>query len=89
MRHVQELRYDGCARDLDQYDVVKADTVERVQESELALDLVGLDHGLEHVADRQGLALTGEMISDGENGTEVVRRVSPWAIPTSIQYDRF
>ena len=57
--------------------MVEPDSIVRVLEGQTTLDLVGLDHGLENVAHRDRLALAGEMISVGENGAKVVRRVAP------------
>ena len=71
-RHSHHLGHHRSASNLDEDDVVETDTVERVQEGEAALDLVRLDHGLENIAHQDRLALTGEMIGDGEDGTEVV-----------------
>ena len=72
LRHSHHLRHHRSASNLDEHDVVETNAVERVQQGETALDLVGLDHGLENVAHRDRLALAGEMISDGENGAKVV-----------------
>ena len=58
--------------------MVEADTVERVEQREAALDLVRFDHALEDVLDRDGLALTRQVVRDGEDGPEVVGRVPPW-----------
>ena len=77
-RDVQELGHDGGRGDLDEDDVVEADTVERVEQREAALDLVRFDHALEDVLDRDGLALTRQVVRDGEDGSEVVGRVAPW-----------
>ena len=57
--------------------MVEADTVERVEQGKLALDLMRLDHGLEDVAHGQRLALAREVVGDGEDRAEVVRGVSP------------
>jgi hypothetical protein len=77
---------NGSSGNLDQDDVVQADLVEGVLESQNTLDLVCLDHGLENVADLQDLAVpnvtagavgAGDPVGDGENTTEVVRGVAP------------
>lgn len=57
--------------------MVETDAVEGVQESKTTLDLVGLDHTLENVTNGQRLTLTGEMVCNGEDGTKVVRGVTP------------
>ena len=75
---LQQLRHDGRAGYLDEYDVVETDTVERVQEGETTLNLVRLDHALQDVTDRQWLALPREMVCDSEDGAKVVRWVSPY-----------
>lgn len=77
INYVQQLGHNSCACNLDKNNVVETDAVEGVQESKTTLDFVGLDHTLEDIADLQWLALTGKVISDGEDGTEVVRGVTP------------
>ena len=49
--------------------MIKADSVERVEERETSLDLVGFDHAFQKILDRQSLAFSGEMIRDSENST--------------------
>lgn len=67
--------------DLDENDVVETDLVVRVEESEAALNLVGLDHALENIADGELLAIgevaaglvgAGDPVGDGEDGAKVV-----------------
>ena len=48
------------------------------------MDLVRLDHGLQHVVHGHGFALASEVISDGKDGTEVVRGVSPFRSEEAI-----
>ena len=57
--------------------MIKPDTVEGVEESKATLDFVGLDHGLENVMDGQRLSLAGEVISNREDGTQVIGRMPP------------
>ena len=57
--------------------MIETDTVERVQKSKTALDLVRLDHALENVMDGDVFALAGEVVGDGENGAQVVRGMPP------------
>ena len=72
--------------DLDQNNVVETDLVEGVLQSENTLDLVSLDHGLENVLDLEDLAVAqvsartvgaGDPVSDGEDATQVVGRMTP------------
>jgi hypothetical protein len=57
--------------------VVETDAVERVQEGEATLDLVGLDHPFEDVVYGQRLTLAGKVVGNREDGSQVVRRVTP------------
>lgn len=83
----QQLRGNSSSGDLDKHDVVQADLVERVFQSQNALDLVGLDHGLENITDLQDLALAdvststvgaGDPVCHRQNTTQVVRGVAPF-----------
>ena len=75
--YAQELG-DDCGRgNLDKDDVVETDAVERVEQREATLDLVGLDHALQDVLDGDALTLACQVIRDGEDGSEIVGRVSP------------
>ena len=73
----QELGYNGGAGNLDEDNVIETDTVEGVEEGKAPLDFVSLDHAREDVLDGELLTLTGEMVGDGEDGTQVVGRVTP------------
>ena len=83
----KHLADNGGAGNLDQHNVVQTDLVERVEESQAALNFVGLDHGLENVTHGERLA-AGEVtaslvgasnpVGNGQNGTEVVARVPPF-----------
>ena len=75
--YVQELGDDGGRSYLDEDDMVEPNAVERVEQREATLDLMRLDHALEHVLDGDVFALAGQVVRDGENGTEIVGRVSP------------
>lgn len=73
---------DGGGGDFDEHDVIEADAVEGVFESEAALDLVSLDHGGEDVAHGERLAadgdgVAGEPVGGGEDAAEVVGGVTP------------
>ena len=74
----QELGDNGGTGDLDEDDVIETDAVEGVEEGEASLDLVSLDHARENVMDGEFLALTGEVISHGEDGTQVIGWVTPF-----------
>ena len=58
-------------------DVVEADAVEGVEECEAALDFVRLDHGLLEVVHGERLARAREPVRDGEDGTKIVRGMTP------------
>lgn len=82
----EHLGDDGGGSNLDENNVVKTDLVVGVEEGQAALDLVGLDHGLEDILDGEDLAasevtagLVGAVnpVSDSKNGTQVVRGVTP------------
>lgn len=60
--------------------MIEANAVERVEEGEAALNLVRLDHGLEDLVDRDGLALARKMVRDGQDCAEVVRGVTPCSV---------
>lgn len=73
----EHLGDDGSGRDFDEDDVIEPGTIERVEESESSLDLVGHNHAFEEILDGEGLALTGKMICHGQNRAKVIRRMSP------------
>jgi len=74
----QELRDNGSTSDLDEDDVIETDTVEGVEKGKTSLDLVSLNHARKDVMDGEFLTLASEMIGDGEDGTQVVRWVTPF-----------
>ncbi|KAH6607279.1 hypothetical protein Trco_003592 [Trichoderma cornu-damae] len=87
LAEAEHLGHDGGRGDLDQDDVVEADLVVRVEQGQAALDLVGLDHALEHVADREdaaagqvaaGLVGAVDPVGDGQDGAQVVRGMAPF-----------
>jgi hypothetical protein len=82
---VQEFTDDGRARHLDKYDVIEADAVERIEEREAALNLVRLDHSFKDVVHGKRLALAREMVSDGEDGAEVVGRMAPCELKCGME----
>lgn len=86
LAEAEHLGDDGSTGNLDEDNVVETDLVVRVEEGQAALDLVGLDHGLEDVLDGVDLAasqvaagLVGAVdpVGDGEDGAQVVRGVTP------------
>ena len=86
LSEAEHLRDDGSSSNLDKDDVVEANLVVGVLEGQNTLNLVGLDHGLEHVANLENLAIaqvstgtvsTGDPVSDGQNTAEVVGGVTP------------
>lgn len=88
LAEAEHLGDDGGGGNLDQHDVVEADLVVRVEQSQAALDLVGLDHALEHISDGEDLAasqvtagLVGAVdpVSNGQDGAQVVRGVAPFS----------
>jgi len=74
----QELGDNRGTGDLDEDDVIEADAVEGIEEGKAPLDFVSLDHAREDVMHGELLTLTGEMIGDGEDGTQVVGWVTPF-----------
>lgn len=81
-----ELADDGGGSDLDENNMVEADLVVGVLESKNTLDLMGLDHSLEDIADLEHLTVgerttstvgSRDPVSDGQDTTEVVGRVTP------------
>lgn len=82
----QHLGHDGRRGNLDQHDVVQADLVERVLQSQDTLDLVGLDHALQDILDLEDLAIAqvaastvrpGDPVGHGQNTSQVVGRMTP------------
>jgi hypothetical protein len=82
----EHLGDDGGRGNLDKNNVIKADLVVGVEESQATLDLVGLDHGLEDILDNKGLAAsevttslvgTVDPVSNSEDSTQVIRGVTP------------
>ncbi|MNI40502.1 hypothetical protein D3C73_947270 [compost metagenome] len=68
---------DRCRGDLDQDDVVKAYTIERVFQREHTLDFVGHDHRFEHGTNGQwslavGQAFLRQVVGHRKNATEVI-----------------
>lgn len=81
LAEAEHLGDDGGGGDLDEDDVVETDLVVRVEQGEAALNLVGLDHGLEDVTDGEDLAarevtasLIGSVdpVGNSEDGAQVV-----------------
>ena len=64
--------------------MIKADPVVGIQQRELALYLMGLDHPLENIANGQGLPLTCQVIGHSKDCAEVVRRVTPFCREPTI-----
>jgi hypothetical protein len=80
----QQFRNDCCRCDFDENDVIETSTVEGIKEGETALDLVGFDHGGEYVVDRKRGTLASEVVGDGEDSTEIVRRVAPFSSKETV-----
>ena len=81
-REAEQLADDGGGGDLDQHDVIEADLVEGVFKRDAALNLVGLDHGRQHVAHGQRRLACGdrgarEPVGVGQNAAEIVGRMAP------------
>lgn len=74
---LQELGDDCGTSNLDEDDVVETNAVERVEQGKTTLNLVRFYHALEDVVNCERLSLTSEVISNGENSTQVIRRVAP------------
>src|SRR6516162_539371 len=63
--------------------MIKADAIEAVFQCEDPLDLVRLNHGYENITHRESLnslahTVSAQVICDSENGTEIIRRMSPF-----------
>ena len=68
----------NCSRsNLNENDVIKTDSVEGVKEGKSSLNFVGLDHRLENIANSKGLSLTSKMVRNGEDGTKIIRWMTP------------
>ena len=75
---LQEFTDNSGGSDLDKNNVVKTDSVKGVEERKLTLDLVGLDHAFQDIADSQGLSLPRKVVGNGKDGTEVIGGMSPF-----------
>lgn len=73
------FRNDGGGSEFDEDDVVESDSVERVLEGHTSLNLVSLDHGFEDVLHRERFSSSGKVIGNGQDSSEVVRRVTPFS----------
>ena len=60
--------------------MIETGTVEGVQQGETALDFVRFDHALKNILDGDVLTSASEMIRNGEDGAQVVRRMTPYKI---------
>lgn len=87
LTQAQQLRRDRRRSNLDQHHVVETDGVEGVLQRQHTLDLVGLDHALEHVADLEHLAVAEvpsgavgarDPVGYGQDTAEVVGGVAPF-----------
>lgn len=81
LAEAEHLGDDGGGSDLDEDDVVETDLVVGVEQSQAALDLVSLDHGLKDILDGVDLAagqvttvLVGAIdpVGNSEDGAQVV-----------------
>jgi hypothetical protein len=75
----QHFRNDGGRSEFDEDNVIETDSVERVLESHTSLNFVSLDHGFENVLHLEGFSSSCEVISDGEDSSQVVGRVTPFS----------
>ncbi len=57
--------------------MIEPDPVEAVFEREHALNLVGLDHGGEHIAYGDRLTATGQIVGDRQYPAQIIRRMPP------------
>lgn len=74
----QHLADHSGTCNLDEDDMIQPDTIVRVEQGETSLDLVRLDHCFQHVFDSYVLALAAEMVRNGEDGTQIIGRVTPF-----------
>lgn len=58
--------------------MIQPNAIERVEESQATLNLMGLDHRFENLMNGNRLTLTSEMIGNSQDGTEVVGWMSPY-----------
>ena len=58
--------------------MIKTNTIVGIEKGKASLDFMSLDHACEDVVNGELLTLTGKMICDGEDGSQVVRRVTPF-----------
>ena len=58
--------------------MIKTDAIEGVEKSKASLDLMSLYHARKDVMDGELLTFTGKVIRDGEDGSQVVRGVTPF-----------
>lgn len=89
----QHLAHHRCGCNLDKYNVIQADFVEGVLQSQAALDLVCLDHGLEDILDGKDLATSdlascsvrsAHPVCDRKNSSEVVTGVTPFGSKPAV-----
>src|SRR5439155_9561685 len=78
------MRCHGGGSNPNQDDMVQPELVEAVLEGQNALDLVGLDHRVQNIADGQGslggsVGAAVQVVAKGEDSAQVVRRMSPFA----------
>lgn len=80
---------DGGAGYLDQDDVIKPNSVERVLEGQTSLNFVGHDHAGENVANGQWRLAVGDgcarqPVTDGQDSAEVVTGMAPLGCQPAI-----
>jgi len=75
----QHFRNNGGGSEFDEDNVIETDSVERVLESHTSLNFVSLDHGFENVLHLEGFSSSSEVISDGEDSSQVIGRVTPFS----------
>lgn len=82
----EHLSNHSSGGNLDQHNVVQADSVVRILQGQNTLDFVGLDHSLQHFLDLHDLAISevtsgtvgaGDPVSDSQNTAQIVGGVTP------------
>ncbi len=78
VRAAEHRRCDSAGGDADEQDMIQTDAVVTILQRQDALDLMGFDHRLQDIGDRERfLSGASEIIGQGENAAKIVRRVTP------------
>jgi hypothetical protein len=78
--HVQHFANNRSACYFYKYDMIQPNTIEAVEKSETALNLMGFDHTLQQVLDGKFLSLPRKIICNSENSTQIVGRMAPYSL---------